>query len=217
MTPRQARAARAMLGLDMKTVCGLAGIGKRTLTEFEAGNRAITNITTAKLRAFYITQGISFDGSFIDAEVVGFGREDTGLAEYSVSPKSKTEHHLLFDAQLIVAELQSLSLIASSIRAKANISSDLIVEVMRVSSLNQKQLAVLLGCSASFISAVSLGKKKLPELMAEKIQSYFDQDMLNVRTALVVETNVTKLLSETGCAIAQSIAEIRERVIAFDR
>ena len=196
MTPRQARAARAMLGLDMKTVCALANIGKRTLTEFEAGSRAINSATESKIKAFYISRGLAFTAPE-DGESVRFGRPPECADESTYVVRSKSEYVDLFGALDVAEKLTSLTESLKSLSQRETISQSIIMSAQKRSGLNQKELASQIDCTASFINAIAVGKKSVPISYSEKIQIFFNQDQVSIRKALRQEKIIEKFLAQS--------------------
>lgn len=195
MTPRQARAARAMLGLDMKEVCALAGIGKRTLTEFEAGGRSISEATTSKIKAFYIGNGLHFSEPE-RGESVGFVADNGAIPALSSGIRSKREYLDLLAVEEVVDRISSILEIQKQISERLTISQSIIFATLERSGLQQKDLAKQLNCTPAFISAIAVGKKTIPLSGADKLQNYFEIDRFDVQTALRQEKLIAKLSSQ---------------------
>lgn len=196
MTPRQARAARALLGLDLKTVCALADVGKRTLTEFEAGARAINRVTQAKIMAFYISKGISFSAHGMDGEGVSFVARNEHRDQASTEIRNKTEYYDVFNVSGVMQRIGVLNDTIESLEQEFTISQSITLELMRRTGLNQKALADQLGCTPSFISAVVLGKKSLPLQYASDVQTILNElSGFDVARALQQERKIEKQLA----------------------
>lgn len=180
MTPRQARAARAMLGLDMKTVCKLASVGKRTLTEFEAGARSISESTKNKIKAFYLSEGVLFPTQE--------GREGVEIksfeGHYNKPIYEKSEYIDLFNITSINEDMLCVSKKLDQMESKISISQNILLYAQKKYGLNQKDIAQYLELSNSFISAIAVGRKLIPLSHSEKIQKFFDQENINVKKAL---------------------------------
>lgn len=198
MTPRQARAARAMLGLDMKTVCRHANVGKRTLTEFEAGSRKISGVTEGKIKAFYISKGISFTDAE-NEEAVKLLIIRMPKSDQVDQMKSKIEYYDLFGAEEALQKICTIDKIIESLSKRPTISQLILINYMELMDLNQKEVANKLGCTASFINTIITGKKSLPILYASNIQDYFITKHIEIAKALQCEReikNILKLLVE---------------------
>ncbi|RYF31068.1 MAG: hypothetical protein EOO23_03640 [Comamonadaceae bacterium] len=195
MTPRQARAARAMLGLSMKEVCTMAGVGKRTLTEFEGGNRAVYPATENKIKSFYLSQGLSFSPPE-DGEAIRFAiaEENSSLAAAEV--RDKTEILDILQSTEVLELISNSLEIHKIIDQRPNISRAVIIETLKRSGFNQKDLSVQIGCTPSFINSITSGKKSLPIKYASFIQKYFDKSEFDVEKALQNEKRSEKLLAE---------------------
>jgi len=170
MTPRQARAARAMLNLNIKSVCQLANVGIRTLTEFEAGKRTLNQVTETTIIAFYISQGIVFDRTADGDEIV---RTRLVLHQSSAAPYPAPKVEL-FDYLAINKLVDHLNLIADKLDFAAvqiNYSSALLIRSMIMLDLNQRELAQKLRCSQNFISLIIAGKKRISPAIAEGLAS----------------------------------------------
>jgi transcriptional regulator with XRE-family HTH domain/plasmid maintenance system antidote protein VapI len=196
MTPNQARAARAMLNLDMKTVCELAPVGKRTLTEFEAGGRTVNDVTMSKLKAFYISRGISFGNSVDDAEAVTLRNSDAAILESASVPRAKEEYVDLFDTSEIEKVLASVSGILRELEGKVDFSRASILTIIRIARLNQKELAAILDCSPAFINAIAVGRKYIPPSMAEKLQLHLSDLRVDIKAAVEIEKKLKSAISE---------------------
>jgi transcriptional regulator with XRE-family HTH domain len=203
MTPRQARAARAMLGLDLKTACALASVGKRTLTEFEAGTRAISDVTEAKIKAFYISRGVSFAAQDNDREIVSI-HVHGGCVEHPASKiMTKIEYIDLFEFNDVLRRINELNSIIFSLESRASISRSIIIEVMNRSGLNQNEIADRIGCSASFINAIVVGRKSLPASYSDDLQTEFSKDQFDVERALQHEKIIKKILADIKTLASQ--------------
>jgi transcriptional regulator with XRE-family HTH domain len=208
MTPRQARAARAMLNLNIKFVCEHAGVGKRTLTEFEAGSRAINSITESKIAAFYILEGIGFSHSDDKCESVSFRDEEKYISYPDTPFLDKIETFSFLRLSEIDSSLRDIEEIISLNSKCQNISRSLIIAWMRLASMNQKQLAQKLECSPAFISMIFIGKKQIPDHMADKIQPYFET--IDVRSHLEYEKALIKYQSELSEIVKKSRNLVRK-------
>lgn len=60
MNNEQCRTARALLGWTAVQLSRRAGVGKRTILEFEGGERSLLLKTNLKLRAVFVVNGIEF-------------------------------------------------------------------------------------------------------------------------------------------------------------
>lgn len=195
MTPRQARAARAFLGLDMKTVCKLANVGKRTLTEFESGSRSIAATTEAKIKAFYIANGVSFtepsDGEGIQ---VGATIED----QYNANdvPREKFEFVDLFSVEEISSKIKIMIEIADKLQKRPTISQIIVKKMAAQSALNQKELAGIIGLSPSFMNAVFVGKKSFPSAYCNKIKAIIPEHSLAIERALHADKKIQKIQAQ---------------------
>lgn len=166
MTPEQARAARAFLNLDMKTVCSQAPVGKRTLAEFERGSRDIADTTRARLKFFYNSQGIEFKSSYDGSDVVILNHN---IYDGRVRPKMEYEDRL--GISKMATEIEKLHNAILKCLESINFSRDIANLALTSAGINQKQLAAELQCSPAFISAILLQKKILSVDMAKKIES----------------------------------------------
>lgn len=195
MTPRQARAARAMLGLDMKTVCALANVGKRTLTEFESGSRVIYGATESKIKAFYISRGLSFSAPG-DQEGVSFAAPTTGIAESSGEVRDKAEYIDLLGACDVIEKINSIVEIQQELDGRPKISQLILMFALKKSGLNQKEFAIRMECTPSFVNAVIVGKKTIPASYSMMLQVFFDKENLDIARALRQEKMIVKLSSQ---------------------
>lgn len=184
MTPTQSRAARAMLNLDIKSVCKAAAIGKRTLSEFELGRRSPNASTLAKIEAFYISSGIAFEDTGA-GELVYLRRIETYDAEYPSEIKDKLERAELFDLTTLYEAIGEV--VDTLSRSDRDISSRLIARSLKASGVTQKELARTLGCSPAFLSAVIGRKKLLPVKMAELIADINRVDSKLIEKLLEIE------------------------------
>jgi len=192
MTPGQARAARAFLNLDMKTVCEQAPVGKRTLTEFERGSRAVADTTLARLKGYYLAQGIVFKSTDNGNEIIQYDKFNKidGVDDGNVRPK--LEYNDNFGLNEISSEFKKLESDISNCRASINFSRDIIHLAMSISNLNQKQIAAELKCSPAFISAILLQKKWLSNDLAINIQNKYSVGGLS--TLVLAEKRLIKML-----------------------
>ena len=195
MTPRQARAARAMLGLDMKTVCALANLGKRTLTEFESGSRAIYGATESKIKAFYISKGVSFPASG-DWEGVSFAAPSARIDESSGEVSDKVEYIDLLGVGEAIEKTSSIVEIQKELDSRPTISQLILVSALKKSGLKQKEFAVRMDCTASFVNAVAVGKKTIPLSYSVIFQCFFEKENFDVAKALYQEKLIMKLSSK---------------------
>ncbi len=174
MTPRQARGARAILGLDLKEVCGLASVGKRTLTEYESGKRNISIATELKLEAFYVSRGITF--TLDDGEGVKF-THSARLTEAAATPlRPKLEY---LEVLHCYDELERYDKISTLIdqRPKENYVSKKIAAIALLrSGLSQKEISKDLGLSTQFFNSILTGKKAIPAQRWQQFQRYFPRE-----------------------------------------
>lgn len=194
MNPQQARAARAMLGLDMKSVCTLADVGKRTLTEFEAGMRSINAVTAGKLEAFYITRGIVFEDG---GDRIGVALRTISLAELQAAdrPGAKVEYRDVFRVHESSALIGDLERTLSALESLLNFSQATMVETLAARRTNQKALAAEMGVSLAFVNAIVTGKKKLPLEHLSFIEKTLTRNG-RVATALRTERALQRQLKE---------------------
>jgi len=206
MTPGQARAARAFLNLDMKTVCEQAPVGKRTLTEFERGSRAIADTTLARLKGYYLAQGIIFRSTDSSDEIIIHNQFDkiNCTDDYNVRPK--LEYTDLFGLSEVADEFEKLESHVSTCQASIKFSRDILYFAMSNANLNQKQIATELQCSAAFISAVLLEKKWLSADLAAAIQDKYLIDGLP--EMVLAEKKIKKLLLDMQKMISSLKFEI---------
>lgn len=209
MTPAQARAARAYLNLDMKTVCAQAPVGKRTLTEFERGSRTLADTTLARLKGYYIAQGIIFsserdtNGITINSNYV----EDIKNDDNDV--KTKIEYDDRFGLNDISSECINIESHILACFKYINFSRDIINYAISISNLNQKQFAVKVGRSPAFISAVILQKKLLSRELIDVIQEEFG--IIGLSEMINSEKKIKKLLNDVHKNISETLIEI-ERI-----
>ena len=206
MTPGQARAARAFLNLDMKTVCEQAPVGKRTLTEFERGSRAIADTTLARIKGYYLAQGIIFKSTDSSEDIIIHRQFDkiNYTADFNVRPK--LEYNDRFGLSEIANEFEKLELHVSTCQASINFSRDIVYLAMSNANLNQKQIANELQCSAAFISAVLLQKKWLSADLAVAIQNKY---LINGLSEMVVaERKIKKTLFDIKKMISNLVDAI---------
>jgi len=194
MTPEQARAARVVLNLDMKTVCNQAHIGKRTLTEFERGARTISDTTMARLKGYYNTQGVSFNSTDNGDEIIFINRfnDKSKICDANVRPK--LEYNDMFHLYKISDDVANLASTILGIQSSINISRDVINLALTAAGISQKGLAAELQCSPAFISAIFLQKKYISIDLAKKVESSFG--LRGMSEAVSFERNVKKLLSD---------------------
>lgn len=170
MTPRQARAARAILGLSLKEACQQAGIGKRTLTEFEAGTRSINTVTVAKLWSFYIGRGLSFSDRGDDGVRIA---ADANASEPASTQRPMTESLAVLNPAAAITLHESLREVLKSLTSEAMVSRAMIVYLTKHKGLQGAQIAERLGVTKSFVSAVLTGKKMLAIKHADRLDQMF--------------------------------------------
>jgi len=192
MTPGQARAARAFLNLDMKTVCEQVPVGKRTLTEFERGSRAVADTTLARLKGYYLAQGVVFKSTDNGDEIIQYGNFNKKNVIDDGNVRPKLEYNDRFGFNEISGEFEKLGSDISNCRASINFSRDIIHLAMSISNLNQKQIATELKCSPAFISAILLQKKWLSNDLAINIQNKYSIDGL--LAVVLAEKRLKKML-----------------------
>ncbi len=208
MTPGQARAARAFLNLDMKTVCEQAPIGKRTLTEFERGSRAIADTTLARLRGYYIAQGIGFKSTDSGDEITCRDKPNEANYDDSGNVKLKLEYDDRFGFNEIATEFNKIEVYIDGYDSYINFSRDIINAALSVAGLNQKQFASELNCSPAFVSAVLLQKKLLSVDLARKIQ---DKYRINgIHSMVVSEKKIKKLLADMRRISSNLVEEVKQ-------
>ncbi len=195
MTPEQARAARAMLNLDMKSVCKLAEVGKRTLTEFESGHRSINDATRYKIQAFYISQGIGFSDSSESRQTVTLTHLNTNGPESIDIVSEKREYVDYLDTFKFDLALLAVKDTIESVGTDVSFSRKTLNEIMNRNNINQKELASILGCSAAFVSAMIIGKKHISPPMAEKLNALFENFEINIKRTTDVERTLSVDLS----------------------
>lgn len=213
MTPGQARAARAMLNLDMKTVCRLAAVGKRTLTEFESGHRTISDVTKIKLKAFYISSGIEFVDTANHNQVVSLKRFDAYDLKNLDSIRDKNEYIDFFGVREIDDAFRSIEDTFDKLRRDIFFSRKLLTEVMEKENINQKQLALILECSPAFISSIIVGKKLIPPSMIEKLHRFYRNSRIDVKIAITCEKNLSSII----LAITKSVAAAKNELNVLSR
>ena len=202
MTPLQARAARAMLGLDMKAVCAMAEIGKRTLTEFESGTRTINTVTSGKLKAFYIANGIEFSNTSEGESVKYRSPVDQKLSTENAIG-AKFEYLDLLGIERMIDNINQMDALISSLRTDAQFTRKLFVRALEISGLNQKQLAEYLECSPAFVSAMVVDNKRISETVAGKLQPLVDRLGLNATMTSWAEKRIRKELELVGSRISE--------------
>lgn len=206
MTPAQARAARAYLNLDMKTVCAQAPVGKRTLTEFERGSRALADTTLARLKGYYIAQGIIFN---LERDTNGIAKTSSYVEDINNNGgdvKTKLEYYDRFGLNDISSECEKIVSHVSACSIHVNFSRDILNYAISISNLNQKQFAIKIGRSAAFISAVMLQKKFLSSELIDIIQNEFGIDGLS--EMIIAEKRIKKLLNEIHKCLSEILSEI---------
>lgn len=213
MTPSQARAARAMLNLDMKTVCRLAAVGKRTLTEFESGFRTISDTTKVKIKAFYISRGIEFVETADHSQVVSFKSFAAYDLENLDSIRDKDEYIDLFGAREIDDAFRSIEDTLDKLSRYLFFSRKLLNEIMAKENINQKQLALILECSPAFISSIIVGKKLIPASMVEKLHRFYRNSKIDMKIAITCERN----LGASILAITKLITAAKNELNALSR
>lgn len=192
MTPEQARGARAMLNLDMKSVCELADVGKRTLTEFEAGQRSINDTTMIKIRSFYISKGVKFGDPRINNNMITLVNIQEFDDKIHSPIRSKREYVDCFRTLDLIAALNSAREIIESARPGICFSGVLLNEIMLRMDINQKELSYILKCSPSFVSAIILGKKRITPSIIESLYEFCDKFEFDFRRVLETEKSVYK-------------------------
>lgn len=209
MTPAQARAARAYLNLDMKTVCAQAPVGKRTLTEFERGSRALADTTLVRLKGYYIAQGIIFNSERDTNGIAKTSSYVEDINNHGGDVKTKLEYDDRFGLNDISSECAKIVSHVSACSMHVNFSRDILNYAISISNLNQKQFAIKIGRSPAFISAVILQKKFLSSELIDVIQSEFCIDGLS--EVIIAEKRIKKLLNDIHKCLSETLSEI-ERV-----
>lgn len=206
MNPAQARAARAYLNLDMKTVCAQAPVGKRTLTEFERGLRALADTTLARLKGYYIAQGIVFsseqDKNGISKNINRVNEIQDDLGKI----KKKIEYDDRFGLIDISSEFENIKTHIAACHKHINFSRDIINYAIHISNLNQKQFAIKIGRSAAFVSAVILQKKFLSSELIDVIQR--EIGISGLSEMAVAEKKIKKLLKNMDEVLSEALLEI---------
>lgn len=191
-----------MLNLDMKAVCKLAAVGKRTLTEFESGRRTISDVTRVKIKAFYISKGIEFSDGNGNDQVVSLKHFYLTELVDSGEIREKIEHLDIFGVHDIDGAFQSLEDTLHALNGKIAFSRKLLLECMKKKGINQKQLALLLGCSPSFINSIIVGKKLIPASMIDKLELFYREPGVNIQLAIACEKNIkTNIMAATKLAM----------------
>lgn len=209
MNPAQARAARAYLNLDMKTVCAQAPVGKRTLTEFERGSRALADTTLARLKGYYIAQGIIFSS---ERDINGITKTSSYVEDINNDGgevKTKLEYDDRFGLNNISNECEKIISHVSACSMHINFSREILNYAISISNLNQKQFANRIGRSPAFISAVMLQKKFLSSELINVIQREFEIDGLS--EMIIAEKRIKKILNEIHKGLSETLSEV-ERV-----
>lgn len=207
MTPAQARAARAFLNLDMKTVCEQAPIGKRTLTEFERGSRAIADTTLVRLKGYYIAQGIGFKSTISGDEVAHHVNSNNDKYDIG-NVRSKLEYYDRFKLNELEIKVGTIRFHINEFGSLINFSSDIIQLALDVSELNQKQFALELDCSPAFVSAVLLQKKSLSFELASKIQNKYP--LKKISDMVLSEKKLRKLLTNMRRISEDLLGEVQK-------
>ena len=197
-----------MLGLDMKAVCSLASIGKRTLTEFESGNRAVSVATESKLKAFYISQGISFSTPE-RAETVGFVALSAATIEPTHEVRDKLEYVDVVGAVEAIEKIESIIQIQKTLDARPKISQLIIMAALKRSLISQKEMAMRLECTPSFVSSVIVGKKAIPSSRSAALQAFFEKEAFDVGKALYQEKALAKISLQLNSLNEASVAAWR--------
>lgn len=208
MTPGQARAARAFLNLDMKTVCEQAPIGKRTLTEFERGSRAIADTTLSRLKAYYIAQGIGFKSTNSGDEIACRNKPNETYYNDSGNVKLKLEYDDRFGLNEIATDFYRLGFYIDGYESSVNFSRDIVNLALSIAKLNQKQFAIELNCSPAFVSAIVLQKKLLSVDLANKIQDKYR--IKGISDMVIAEKKIKKLLADMRRISADLAGEIQK-------
>lgn len=193
-----------MLGLDMKAVCVSAGMGKRTLTEFESGTRSINSVTLGKLLAFYIANGIEFSKT---SEVVSVKYRNHVDQDLSVDngARAKLEYLDLLGIERMIDNVNHMEALISSLIMEAKFTRKLISKALAISGLNQKQLADKIECSPAFVSAMIVDNKFISETVATKLQPLVERVGLNA----VVTSRAEKKIGKELERVASHISELR--------
>lgn len=121
INPRQCRAARALLGITQQQLAEAAGIGKRTVIEFEQGTRDPMMSTVERLRYALESQGIDFLGG--DGRGSGVRFRDPETEDAAESPRILTRRQMLGSVGLLIGSSVALSsaLTDSIKRARADL------------------------------------------------------------------------------------------------
>jgi transcriptional regulator with XRE-family HTH domain len=205
MTPIQARAARAMLNLPIAAICEATSVGKRTLTEFEAGVRNINDGTRSKIVAFYIAHGISFQNTEQSGEAVAFrtsGEEIELKADGTTTPIHEFADH--FATDIINHELDLLRETLARLRPFSNFSREFLSLMLRRSNMNQKDLAETVGCSPAHISAIMIGKKTLSAALCNRMSDLNFTPDVHGEGVISAEREIDALLRALEMHIDQS-------------
>ncbi|WP_291828548.1 helix-turn-helix transcriptional regulator [Bosea sp. (in: a-proteobacteria)] len=163
-----------MLGLDLKEVCGLASVGKRTLTEYESGKRNISIATKSKLEAFYISQGIFF--TLDDGEGVKFTRSAKSTEGATVPVRPKQEYLDVIHCHDELDQYGKISALIDNSSKGSDISKKIAAFALLRSGLSQKEISNNLGLSIQFFNSILSGKKTIPAQRWQQLQRYFPHE-----------------------------------------
>ena len=211
MTPRQSRAARALLDLSIRSVCEHADIGLRTLTEFEAGKRTLNHVTEAKLLAFYQCMNILMIRTAAGNETVTLQAVDHLQQEHRAL-KQDPDLPTGLGIEQLCQELDQAEASVSQLCRHVDFSARLLKNSMRVSGLNQKQLAAQVGCSPAFVNLILAGKKRLSPALADALAALTGASGEQLRQALGFETRAKRQLASVN-KILRGIRDDAGRIV----
>ncbi len=194
-----------MLGLDLKEVCGLASVGKRTLTEYESGKRNISIATKLKLEAFYVSQGIFF--TLDDGEGVKFTRS-AKLTEAAAMPlRPKQEYLEVIRCYDELEQYEKISTLIDKCSKGSDISKKIAAFALLRSGLSQKEISNNLGLSIQFFNSIIAGKKTIPPQRWQQFERYFPHEFDGV-SILKLERDLMrnkKILIDSVAAIKYTL------------
>ena len=206
MTPRQARAARAMLAMDLKTAASLIGIAKRTLSEFEAGVRTINRVTAASIEVFYRMQGVVFGCDVKATDAVAF-RNGTGDQPSLDSVRPKAETANLLDHAEVADQIANVEVHLAALQEAVCVSRNLMRSIVMDAGIERVQVAHRLAVTPSFVSAIIMGQKLLPLSHAEAIAEILNIDA-DITDALRRERLIKKNLEKIARLLADAKSEM---------
>lgn len=196
-----------MLKLDMKAVCKLAQIGRRTLTEFEAGGRNLSSSTAVKLEAFYISKGIYFSNNDLD-EYVKFSASSNISEIVEDVVLDKVEYLDILKIYECTEVLYNIKEGLEKLDIKTDFSKESLLRELRTRGGNQKEMAILLECSPAFISAIVTGKKKMSATISRNLNKITNNNLFDLDFAYLAERKIKSSIKSAVLAIESIEAEI---------